>query len=399
MSDAGTAAWELADSHANAFETGAAERDRSGAFDPELVAAVRHSGMAGAAIPVELGGLGVTQVRDLMAVVARLAHADGSMAIVAQMHLGGTWSLSRAWRAGMGGQALTDLLAGIGRGEVWLASAVTEAGTNFFHPRTTLRAVPPGWLVDGVKVFATGSLAATHLNTNARVVGGAYDGRLANIYVPATTAGVTIIDDWDGLGMRSSGSGQVRFEACELGSSALVLPGGPYGEFTPAALVGRAMGNLGNVAAIVGVAEAARDLAVARARSEGRVSETPLGERATVRHSLAELETDLYAATAALARVAGWADELASQPPPSHAVAQEFMAAFQMAKLIVNRSALAVTDRAMTLCGGSGYLGGHPAARFARDARAGQFMQPFSPHEALGFIGAIVAGTDPDVEA
>jgi alkylation response protein AidB-like acyl-CoA dehydrogenase len=75
------------------------------------------------------------------------------------------------------------------------------------------------------------------------------------------------------------------------------------------------------------------------------------------------------------------------------------MADFQAAKLAVNRLTAAAVDRALTLCGGRGYGGDQPIGRLVRDVRAGPFMQPFSPHEALGYIGAVVAGVEPDVEA
>jgi alkylation response protein AidB-like acyl-CoA dehydrogenase len=72
------------------------------------------------------------------------------------------------------------------------------------------------------------------------------------------------------------------------------------------------------------------------------------------------------------------------------------MAEFQASKLQINRLAVAVVDRALALAGGSGYAGTDPLARLVRDVRAGQFMQPFSPHEALGFLGSVAAGIDPD---
>ena len=81
------------------------------------------------------------------------------------------------------------------------------------------------------------------------------------------------------------------------------------------------------------------------------------------------------------------------------ALARDFMADFQSAKLQVNRLSEAVVDRALSLAGGGGYTSANPLARLVRDVRAGQFMQPFSPHEALGFVGAVAAGTEPDVEA
>ena len=390
---AGRQACHRAEQHAAAFAEAAGERDRAGRFPVAEVRAMQASGLAAATVPAALGGGDVDRLRDLMVVAGRLARGDGSLGICTSMHLSSCWSLARAARAGQ--DAAAELLEGVARGEVWLSAAVTEAGTNYFHPRTTLEARPGGgWTLEGDKVFATGSVAASHLTVNAR-----WGDRLATAVVSVDAPGVEVLDDWDGLGMRASGSGRVRFAAARLPADTLVMPGGPWGAFSAGALCGRAWGNVGNIAASAGIAEAARELAVARLRGEGRVGSAPLAARPTVRHALAGLEVRLHTLEAVLARLAEDADATAAQPPADLAGAHAFMADFQRAKLTVNRLAIEVVDLALDLAGGRGYGGDHPAARYYRDVRAAPFMQPFSPHEALGYIGAVAAGVEPDVEA
>ena len=225
------------------------------------------------------------------------------------------------------------------------------------------------------------------------------DGSLATVVVPAATPGVEVVEDWDGMGMRASGSGQVRFRGVRLSAASLVLPGGPWGRFSAGALQGRAFGNVGNLAAIGGIAEAARDAAVARIRSQGRVSEAPLALRATVRQSLGELEADLGGLRSVLRELGEEADLRAQDRTADLTEAYRFMAGFQTAKVLVNRLSQRVVDRALDLAGGSGYRDGNAASRRYRDVRAGAFMQPFSPHESLGYLGAVAAGIEPDPEA
>ena len=67
-------------------------------------------------------------------------------------------------------------------------------------------------------------------------------------------------------------------------------------------------------------------------------------------------------------------------------------------KFVVTRKAVDVVDRAMTICGGAAYMSKHPLARLYRDARAGAFMQPYAPYEALEFIGKVTLGLSADID-
>ncbi|MDY7099640.1 MAG: acyl-CoA dehydrogenase family protein [Actinomycetota bacterium] len=403
VTEAGAAAVAAAETVAEELAPGAGERDRRAVADPEVGRLLARR-LGGLTTPVDLGGGGVDRLVDLMVVAERVARADGSASLLTTMHLSATWGLSRRWAATSGTVADPDdplgrLLAGATDGDVWICAAVTEPGTNFFHPTTVLRPDGDGWVLDGSKAFATGSPVATHLLTHARGEGGDHDGRLVTVVVPVGAPGVAVHDDWDGLGMRSSGSGRVTLEDVRLDGGTIVLGGGPVGAFSAGALCGRAFGNVANLAAMAGLAEAGRDLAVGHVRRAGRVGEVSLAARAPVRQAVGELDVELGVCRAALAAIGDEADEVADGGALDLDGAHAFMASFQAAKLTVNRSSVDVVDRAMHLAGGGSYTAGHPLARIYRDVRAGAYMQPFSAHEAAAYIGAVATGVDPDVRA
>jgi len=384
----------LVDSYLPTLTTRALEGDRSRRFPVETIEEFRSGGLAATTTPVELGGVGVDQIRDMMAVAHRIGQADASLGIAFNMHQTVSWGLSRAASAGI--QGADDFLRHVGAGEVWLVATVTEAGTNYFHPATTLTSEGDDWILTGSKVFATGSPAATHFAVNTRVMSGPTADRLATVLVPAHLDGVLVHDDWHGLGMRASGSGQVDFSSVRLGADTVIVPGGPWGEFSAASVLGRAFGNAGNVAAIAGAATAARVLARDRVRTGTRVGTNTLATRPGVQVSLGELEAEHYALAAVLERLGRDMDRSAASPPTDIDEAHAVMARYQAAKLTVNRLSVSIVNRAMDLGGGASYVDDHPVASRYRDVRAGSFMQPFSPHEALAYLGSVAAGTKPD---
>jgi alkylation response protein AidB-like acyl-CoA dehydrogenase len=90
-------------------------------------------------------------------------------------------------------------------------------------------------------------------------------------------------------------------------------------------------------------------------------------------------------------------DRFVAEPleSPSLSELRSLSAHFQAAKLVVSRRAIDIVDRALDLCGASGYLDGHPLARLYRDVRIGPLLQPYPANEVHEYIGQIALGFDP----
>src|SRR3954449_11736526 len=77
----------LAEWLADDFASRAAAHDRDGTYPHESLRSLRDAGYLAAPVPVELGGLGVSSVHDLVVASGRLARGDASVAIGVNMHL------------------------------------------------------------------------------------------------------------------------------------------------------------------------------------------------------------------------------------------------------------------------------------------------------------------------
>jgi alkylation response protein AidB-like acyl-CoA dehydrogenase len=397
----------LAEQHAADFATRADQHDLEGSFPFENIAAMQRSGVMAACVPVEFGGLGVESMHDAILGINRLGRGDGSTAIATSMHLFSSWVLTRAWRAAMAAgetpqaEQAASVLRQIGVGQVVRCAPQSEPGTDMLHPLVEATKVEGGWHLNGRKIFGTLSPAASHMAIACRVRDSQGSFRRARTIVRRGSAGMDIQNNWDALGMRASGSHDIVFQDCFVPEAAL-RDDGPWGAWTEQALSGQLAFNMGLVGAFLGMAEAARELIVEtvtrrRRGPRGRI----LAEHASIQHLIAEIEIDLAAARAMLARTATMADAFFSQYLVGTVPLDELhalMKDFQCTKWFVNRKAIEIVDRALTASGGAGYLSGNPLSRLYRDVRAGPFMQVFSPNEAFEYIGKVTLGLDPQLE-
>jgi alkylation response protein AidB-like acyl-CoA dehydrogenase len=149
-----------------------------------------------------------------------------------------------------------------------------------------------------------------------------------------------------------------------------------------------------HASASLGIAESAHAEALTRARRAVN------GDAAYARMLTAASEVDLCAARATLAHAARLVDEHAASNPAGAGSDEEIVALFtetQTAKAFVTEAASRVTDRALGLSGGAGYLNGSPLARAARDVRAGAFMHPLGSSRAYELIASVAHGRTPEL--
>jgi SfnB family sulfur acquisition oxidoreductase len=189
---------------ADEFRAGASARDAERRLPRAELEQLSASGLLAVTVPAEHGGADVSAL-TLAEIFRLLASADGSLAQIPQSHFAYVNVIRRQGTEGQRKFFFAELLAGRRFG-----NAQSEAGTKHVQDiRTRLQPQPDGsYVLTGVKHYSTGALFADWIP----VLAGAEDDRLHVAYVPADAPGLTVIDDWDGLGQRTTASGTVRLD-------------------------------------------------------------------------------------------------------------------------------------------------------------------------------------------
>jgi alkylation response protein AidB-like acyl-CoA dehydrogenase len=142
----------------------AGQNDKAGRFSIEAVESLGESGLLGLMLPAEFGGSGLGP-RTFAAVIATLAEADASVAMVYLMHILGAATI---WAARPNpAQGLTLILQEIGAGRHLSTLAFSEAGSRSHFWAPVSRAHRDG---NGVRISAKKSWVTSAGHAHSYVV-------------------------------------------------------------------------------------------------------------------------------------------------------------------------------------------------------------------------------------
>ncbi|GEN36294.1 acyl-CoA dehydrogenase family protein [Aneurinibacillus danicus] len=228
------------------FAVDVKERDHIGGTPKAQRDALRKSGLLKLLIPEEYGGYGESWI-TVLHIVRELAKVDGSIAHLFGYH---TLFLANLFFSGTNEQKLYYFTETADKNLFW-GNAVNPLDHSLFAVRDGERLI-----LNGKKSFSTGSpdsdflLISWEEENNPTLFMG---------IIPSDRTGVTIHDDWDGIGQRQTGSGTVTFEnvIVEKGE---VLPGGYYGT-SPFSTLGATFSQSVLLNIFLGIAEGALEAA------------------------------------------------------------------------------------------------------------------------------------------
>ncbi|NTG51590.1 acyl-CoA dehydrogenase family protein [Agrobacterium rhizogenes] len=185
----------------------AARRDLERELPFEAFRLFREAGLGTLRIPVDLGGPGGSVV-DYIEMIMTIGAADSNVAHALRSHFNFTEGLLLNPNTALDRTQLSRVLSG-----KLFGGAHTEQGTKRPGDVTTrLTKSGDNYRLNGRKWYATGTAFSDFASFSARND----DDQLVGVLLPVDRKGITILDDWDGMGQRLTASGGVLLEDVEV---------------------------------------------------------------------------------------------------------------------------------------------------------------------------------------
>ncbi|ACT00532.1 acyl-CoA dehydrogenase family protein [Paenibacillus sp. JDR-2] len=346
------------DKLAACFAERSSRHDREGSFPFNNFADLREAGYLRLTVPKVYGGEEIS-LYEMVMLQERLAYGDGSTALAVGWHMGQMLHLrtSRKWQE----PVFADLCAAVVKDGAMINTFASEAATGSpsrgGKPETTATAVQGGWLISGRKTFSTLSPILERFVVTAYIP----EEDSVSDFMVSRDERVSIIETWDTLGMRATGSHDVVLDQVFISADHRLTgkgtdDGGGWLLHIPACYLG--------------IALAARDYALSFANSykPGQMDK-PISSIPSVQHSIGQMELELRTAHTMLYSIAErWDRETENRPA--------LKADLGLAKYVATNNAIKIVDLAMRIVGGTSLSRQLPLERYYRDVRAGLHNPP-----------------------
>lgn len=328
------------------------EWDEAQRFPTELVPKLAQLGLMGPIFPERYGGAGFKHV-EYAIIIEEIARVDPSVALMLAAHVG--LCANHIYLAGSESQRKTYLTP-LDRGEKLGAWALTEpgSGSDAGGMKTTAVKSDGQWVLNGTKTFITN---ASHADTYlVLAVTDRSRGKkgVSAFVVERGRPGLGSGKKENKLGMRASDTASVILEDCRIPEENLV------GELNHGFLDALQIldgGRITLAALAVGVAQGAFEAAIGYARERKAFGQTICDFQA-IRWKLADMATQIDAARLLTHRAA-----------QLRASGERVTREASMAKVFASEMAVRVSEEAIQIFGGYGYVKDYPAEKYWRDAK------------------------------
>ncbi len=331
---------------------GAAERDRASRFPWELIPKLAQRKLLGIRAPKEYGGAGLDTLGTAL-IIEEIARVDGATALIVASH--NALCIRHIYEFG-DDDLRKRYIPRLATGEVLGAWALTEpeAGSDASALKTTAKLEGGQWVLNGRKMFITqGTVAGVYVILAATDPAKGSKG-ISAFVVEKGTPGFSSGPPTDKFGVRASDTAPLSLDGVRIPVENLI------GELN--AGYSQAMeilngGRIGIGAMALGLAQAAFEAALTYAKQRVQFGK-PIAEHQAIRFMLADMGCEIEAARHLVYHAAWLSDQ-------GRSTTQEA----SMAKLYASEMAMRVTNKALQIHGGYGFLKGTLVERYLRDAK------------------------------
>ncbi|WP_336328752.1 acyl-CoA dehydrogenase family protein [Halovenus sp. HT40] len=331
----------------------AAEYEEEQRYPAELLSAAGDLDLVAPNVPEEYGGAGMDHLSELL-ITEQLWRADPGIGGSIAAARFGTEMLLKYGDEWMCEQWLPKITAG----ETPIATGISEAahGSNVAGMETRAEKEGDEYVINGDKMWITNGTVADVTIIMAKTTPEDGHEGITAFLTPTDVAGYDATRITNKLGIHAQDTAEIVIDDLRVPAENVVGEV-DQGFYQLMEFFGPARADV--AAQSTGVAQAALDAAVEYA-NEREQGGQKIGEYQAIRHKLAEMATSVEAARSLTYRAAA---ALESGDPSR---ATQFAS---MAKLFASEHAVDVTDEAIQVHGGAGYVSDHSVERFYRDAR------------------------------
>jgi alkylation response protein AidB-like acyl-CoA dehydrogenase len=355
----------------------AARGDREAWVDRTVAEKLGALGFLGMMIPEEWDGLGLDTLTYLMA-LEEIAVADASTAVLMSVHN----SLPTQMLLNFGTDEQCErFLRPMARGEKIGAFALSEPDAGSDASSLTCRAERDGddWLLTGTKSWVTTGSEADVIIVIARStpLADSHKSRgISAFIVTPDLPGFHVGKKEDKMGLRASPTVQLNFDAMRVPGANLL---GQEGQGFVYAMRSLDHGRLGIAAQAIGIARAALEHSLDYAAQRTQFGR-PICDFQAIQFKVADMGARIASARALLHATAAAKDRGESTTLYG-----------SMSKLLASETAMWVTQQAVQIFGGYGYVKDYPVERFFRDAKVTEIYEGTSEVQRIVIARELLA--------
>lgn len=341
------------------------QHDQDDSFVTQNYAELKSFGLFAALVPEELGG-GNLSYSEMANILRVLAHYSPATALAHSMHQ--HLVSANVWKY-KGGKGAADMLRKVAAQQPIL---ISTGAKDWLSSNGYMEKVDGGYQFSGYKYFASQSAIGDLAVTSAPYQDPEAGWQVLHFAVPMKSEGVSLIENWQTLGMRGTGSHTIKFDQVFIpeGDIALRRPQSDYHPVWNTVLT-VAMPLI--MAVYVGIAQKAAQIALDRAK--GQQSPKPY-----LAASLAAMNNDLKTAEIL------WQDMVNMTNNFDFEAIDQNGHEVLTRKTVVANACIRVVTQAMDIVGGQSFYRSQGIEKLFRDVQAAKH-HPLAEKEQLEFSG------------